>query len=205
MSENLKTRTASPVTERLIEAAEQLYGQYGLAGVSLRQICVAAGTGNNYAVQYHFGDADGLIRAVHTKRLVENDIHRAQLLLKAKTHDRLSVRDLIEVLYLPIIEPVDADGERRYARFLLALYGTPARMGYTSGLMHLMPAAQHAMELLHAAIPDLPPALLSERHRLVTLLILTSVLNPPKGSSDVATIANAFDMAVGALTARPSI
>ncbi len=204
MSESVNASAAASIADRLMEAAEQLYGRHGLAGVSLRQICSAAGTGNNYAVQYHFGDAEGLIRAVHAKRLAQNEIRRVQLLTKAKARNRLSVRDLVEVLYLPIIEPLDVHGERSYARFLLALYSAPTGMQYSIELVHLMPAAQHAMELLNAAIPEVPLALLSERRRFVTLLILMSVLNPNKGNSDAATITNAFDMAVGALTAHQS-
>ncbi len=203
MPRSLKARSAGSVVDRLIETAEQLYGQHGLTGVSLRQICTAAGAGNNNAVQYHFGDAAGLIRAIHTRRLVENEIRRAQLLAKAEARNRLSVRDLVEVLYLPIIEAVDTNGKRSYARFLFALHSAPTGVQYTINLMPLMPAAQRAMELLHDAISELPAAVLFERNRLIIFLILASILNPRKGSSDAATVANAFDMAVGALTALP--
>jgi len=46
-----------------------LFGERGSDGVSLRQISSAAGTANNYAVQYHFGDLLRLIRAITKKRM----------------------------------------------------------------------------------------------------------------------------------------
>jgi len=64
MPHNSQVRADISVPDRLIEAAEALYGRHGLEGVSLRQISFSAGTGNNYAVQYHFGGVAGLIRAI---------------------------------------------------------------------------------------------------------------------------------------------
>ena len=44
--------------------AEQLFGRVGVSNVSMRQIRLAAGQGNAAAVQYHFGDRDGTVRAI---------------------------------------------------------------------------------------------------------------------------------------------
>ena len=91
--------TNASVAERLIETAEDLYGRLGIEGVSLRQISTAAGTGNNYAVQYHFGDADGLIEAIHRERIPEVERSRARLLSAAKAAGRLKdVRTLMDIL-----------------------------------------------------------------------------------------------------------
>src|SRR3546814_15216738 len=58
----------------LVRAAERLFGEDGVSLVSLRQIAIAANQVNNFAVQYHFGDKDGLIQALFQRRLpyIEN-------------------------------------------------------------------------------------------------------------------------------------
>ena len=61
------------VRAALIDAAERLFAERGSDGVSLREITSAAGATNASAVQYHFGDRRGLVRAVLAKHEVEID------------------------------------------------------------------------------------------------------------------------------------
>jgi AcrR family transcriptional regulator len=199
-----RRRGRESVADRLIRQGELLYGQRGIEGVSLRQICEAAGSGNNYAVQYHFGSADGLIQAIHSKHVQANELRRADLFAQAKAEGRLSVHDLIRLLYLPIIENKDENGERTYARFLLALHSSPNGVHHTIDLLGILPVAREIMSVLQKD-SLVGRAMLSERNRLVTLMILSSLFNrrPPfdDASRDQACIENAFDMAVVMLTA----
>ena len=58
--------------EHLLDVAEQLLSTRGLDGVSLREIRIAAGQRNTSALQFHFGDREGLLRALserHRPRL----------------------------------------------------------------------------------------------------------------------------------------
>lgn len=50
--------------ERILDAAERLWSERGVAGVSMRQIRIAAGQANSSALQFHFGGRDGLLRAL---------------------------------------------------------------------------------------------------------------------------------------------
>ena len=201
-----KPQAEASAADRLIEAAELLYGEHGLDGVSLRQIGVAAGSGNNYAVQYHFGDAAGLIRAILERRTPELEVRRAQLLAKVKEDGRLGeTRALMDVLYRPLVEHVDDRGERTYARFILALNSSPSGLQHSIDQFRLMPISDHVLDLLHLTNPDLPRLLLRERQRLVAVMVLTSIFHryapyQPK-RFDPALIDNALDMATAAITA----
>jgi AcrR family transcriptional regulator len=206
MPHNPQVRADTPVADRLIEAAEALYGRHGVEGVSLRQISIAAGTGNNYAVQYHFGNTAGLIRAILMKRIPEIELKMARLLAKTKAEGRLSkTRALVELLFRPLFEHVNARGDRAHARFVLALLSLPAGAQHFIGLLNLMPIADHVFDLLNAANPDIPPQFLRERQRLITIMVLTSVFNRHspfnEDEFDTALIDNALDMANAALTA----
>ncbi|MDQ3108146.1 MAG: TetR/AcrR family transcriptional regulator [Actinomycetota bacterium] len=65
---------------RLITAAERLFAERGIDGVSLREINRASGARNAVAVQYHFDDRAGVVRAVVAK-------HRP--VVEALRHDAL--------------------------------------------------------------------------------------------------------------------
>ena len=206
MPRSSQVRSDISVADRLIEAAEALYGRHGLEGVSLRQLSTAAGTGNNYAVQYHFGDAAGLIRAILVKRVPEIELKMARQLAKTKGEGRLGeTRALVESLFRPLFEHVNSRGERAHARFILALLSSPDGAQHFTGLLNQMPIADHVFALLHAANPDIPPPFLRERQRLITILVLTSVFNRHapynEDEFDEALIDNALNMASAALTA----
>ena len=66
-------QSSDDTRERLIDAAESLFAEHGIGGVSLREINRAAGARNAVAVQYHFGDREGIIRWKHVE---ESPSHR---------------------------------------------------------------------------------------------------------------------------------
>jgi AcrR family transcriptional regulator len=199
------TRLDDSLADRLIDAAERLYATHGVGGASLRQISAEAGTANNFAVQYHFGDVSGLIRALLEKRMPEIERRRAALLAKAKAAGQLSdLRALNEVLYRPLIEHQGPDGERWFARFVLALFSASNGIAHAGGTEQLAPVSAHILDLQSAAAPDVPLALLRERHRLIVVMILMSVFNrlePLGHQHDAALIDNVLDMATAALSA----
>jgi AcrR family transcriptional regulator len=203
-----RNRSDASLADRLIDAAEELYAKNGISGVSFRQITVQAGTANNYAVQYHFVDQAGLVNAILEKRMPEIERRRAALLAKAKEAGGLGdLRVLNDVLYRPLIESTNSEGERWFALFVLALFTSPIGMSLAVGTERHAPVSAHILDLQSAAAPNLPPILLRERHRMVVAMVLMTVLNPHKASDnqlDEATLDNALDMATAALCAPVS-
>lgn len=63
------TTRGSRTRERLLDAAERLWGEHGVESVSLGQIREAAGQRNRSALQFHFGDRDGLRMALAQRHL----------------------------------------------------------------------------------------------------------------------------------------
>lgn len=104
--------------ERIILAAEALFAEHGLDGVSLRQISVAAGSGNNTAVQYHFGTKEQLIRAIFEFRLPH--LHERRILLAAQ-HRPADLRSWVECYVLPILEQGEQEGSH-YLGFVANLH-----------------------------------------------------------------------------------
>ena len=57
----------SKTRERMIAVAQELYANRGIDGVSLNQILTQAGQKNRNAMQYHFGNREGLLQAIVDK------------------------------------------------------------------------------------------------------------------------------------------
>lgn len=103
--------------QRLVTAAEQLFAERGIEGVSLREINAAAGMRNATALQYHFRDRYGLVRAVLLKHTPAVDAERHRLL---DDYERTGVDDL-RALAAALVRPSaaklrDPDGGRSYLR-----------------------------------------------------------------------------------------
>jgi AcrR family transcriptional regulator len=206
MASSSKKRSDASAPAKLIETAIRLYGQHGIDGVSLRQISKAAGSGNNYAIQYHFGSASGLIHAILEKNIPPLEAMRERMLAEAEQQGRLAdMRTIVDILYRPLADYVDERGERSYARFILALDNAPHGVRHIGGLSHLMPMSGRALDLLYATIPQIPPALVRERLRLITIMFLSSIFNrnPPfEGDNmDETLVDNVLGMATSALVA----
>lgn len=193
-------------SDRLLEAAEELFGRYGLDGVSLRQIGQAAGSGNNYAVQYHFGDVEGLARAILAKRIPEVGTRQIALLAQADSADGgASVRLLVAAFLLPLIEQRNSRDERAYARFIAALLMSPKGVDHCKALFELTSATAQILGRLHKALAHLPWPVLEERLRWMTILVCTSVSNRVapewRGNQDAAFVEDALDVAATGLAA----
>jgi AcrR family transcriptional regulator len=72
--------TADGTRARLITAAERLFAERGIDGVSLREINRASGAKNAVAVQYHFDDRAGVVRAILDKHRPAIEASRHALL-----------------------------------------------------------------------------------------------------------------------------
>ncbi len=88
-----------------MDAAEQLFGSRGVNAVSLREIRLAAGARNTTAVQFHFGDRDGLLQALVDRHMPEIAAIQQVLYDRMIAEDRAGdPRSLVDVLARPSAE-----------------------------------------------------------------------------------------------------
>jgi AcrR family transcriptional regulator len=120
---------ASPTgatTDRLVSAAEHLFAVHGIDGVSLREINRAAGARNASALQYHFGDRDGLLRAVMVKHGREVEARRHAMLDAYEADGATDVRALAGALVRPLAAKLtDPDGGPQYLQIMADLMNRP--------------------------------------------------------------------------------
>lgn len=115
---------AGTARERIIEAAERLFAQRGIAAVSLREISAAANQRNTSAVQYHFGSKHGLIEAIHVYRLQAINERRLALLAELDGDGRAAdLRSLAGAMIYPVVESLRAGS--CYVRFAAQALADP--------------------------------------------------------------------------------
>ena len=113
---------------QLLLAAERLFAEHGLAGISLRQISIEAGSSNNSAIQYHFGSKDDLLRAIFAYRL--GDLMQRRALLRARANPD-DFGSSCEAHILPLIELAESP-DSSYVSFIEQLQ----RVGAVEVLLH---------------------------------------------------------------------
>jgi AcrR family transcriptional regulator len=146
--------------EQLVLTGERLFAQFGLDGVSLRQIATEAGAGNNSAVRYHFGSKDALAEAILLYRLPRLSWRRKRLTAGVRAGD---LRAVLEAHLLPVAEQAEQE-DSYYLMFLEQLQ----RVGTDRHPFHRLSAAyraEHEAFIARVAglLDHLQPALASIR------------------------------------------
>jgi len=182
----------------ILEAAERLFGSHGLESVSLRQIAAAAGGANPAAVQYHFGDKAGLLRAMFEHRVPQLDARRGELLTAATIRGAIGDPGaLLEVLLRPIAEMRDAEGRLSYASLLLALRRTALEVDPRHHPFDLGAVTRHVVDLLQVATGDWPLTWRSRRLFMAGTCFLDAVVDLDRQHAAGADLDIAFETVVG--------
>lgn len=107
-----ETRTEQIDTrESLLDAAESLFSEHGIAASSLRMITQQAGA-NLAAVHYHFGSKEGLVRAVFSRRIRPLNEERLRRLAACDTAAEDAVEQVLRAFLAPLLERARETPER---------------------------------------------------------------------------------------------
>jgi AcrR family transcriptional regulator len=148
----------------MIDAAERLVAEHGLAAMSLREVQKAAGQRNKSAAQYHFGSRTGLIEAIVASRMGPiNEVRFERLAAVDAAPGAPALRDLAAVMVEPLAEATLRPGSC-WARFLRQSYADPevsdevaraaSGRGFWATRERLVEAASHLPEALRARRVD---------------------------------------------------
>ena len=139
----------------MINAAEQVVAERGLAALTVQAVQMAAGQKNKSAVQYHFGGRQGLVDAVVATRMAPANERRTSMLLALG--EGATTRELVEVLVVPLVESVFSRQPSYWARFLVQAIGDPAT-GLASLAVVDDRALRAAQSRLEARLTNLAPS-----------------------------------------------
>ena len=191
----------------LLRTAERLFAERGLAGVSLRQIAVAAGQRNPAVVQYHFGSKDDLLKAIIESRTEVLDARRFELISGPRLSGLEEMRRIVRAILLPLVE---LGSDTHYVRFLANLAASPRELAEAfSKIDDRHARGRHLVESsMDVALAEMPRPIRDLRTSMVTRLVLDTlaVRNDGRGIEDDGLtderfIVNLVEAAVGLLVA----
>ena len=205
--------------ELLIETAERLFGQRGFDGVSLREIATEAGQSNANVVQYHYGDKAGLISAILEDRVARIETVRTIQIAMLDKGAAPSPRQLLKILWLPLMSVTDESGEHSFCRFMLQYMLHPKLTNHPLAHVYSFPfdvattqqnklaSGQKAVQSLFTLYADLPKELIYKRIATLATMFLANVVEHDNNRAQQAdhnepyNIEPIIDMAVAALSA----
>jgi AcrR family transcriptional regulator len=157
----------------LVLAAERLFAEKGLGGVSVKEITRAAGARNESALHYHFGGLDALIKEVFASRY--RDIEQARFARLAElSADKkgVGIEAVLEASIAPFMAACLHEDGRLYARFCMQL-ATDPRFDIADLIGEIgMPSLGMMRSLVIDCLWGIPNGVLATRMRRAFLISL---------------------------------
>lgn len=153
---------------RLLAAAEQLFAERGVDAVSLREINRLAGARNAVALQYHFTDRAGVVRAILAKHDVDVDARRHAMLDQYEADGRPDLRLLAAALVRPFAAKLaDPDGGPEFLQIHAEALNRP--VGLTTD------DPRHSIQRWRTMVEPLLQPDAARLHRRYTAILHTAV------------------------------
>lgn len=170
---------ASVGREGIIITAERLFGEFGIGNVSLRQIAIAAGLANHFAVQYHFKDRETLVRAILELRLplVDNK-RRLQLEIIIATGKEYSIRHLFDCICRPILDISEECGNSNLASLIFQVTRTPMYRDIRDELATFTPVSYEITRMIERCFVDIDRNVYWYRYVTAFSIVLDSIVDP---------------------------
>ena len=143
---------------RIMRAAEALFAEKGVDGVSLQQIGRAANERHRSAVRYHFEDRLGLLRAILARHAEPIAAERSRLIDAIESQQAQSdLRRVAEAWVLPIVQAAEnSDGGMHFVRISAELIGHPNWSHFYFSRVEDLVASRRLMDLVAEAGPEVP-------------------------------------------------
>jgi AcrR family transcriptional regulator len=144
--------------ERLLNIAEQRFGEGGYEGTSLRAITVAAAA-NIAAVNYHFGSKEALLRAAVARAMAPVNTERRRRLDQLEAKGEPNAEQLIRAFIEPGLDLVLRRGERGpvVARFIGRVAFDPSQRIRELYAAESDPVEARYLAALQLALPTAAP------------------------------------------------
>jgi AcrR family transcriptional regulator len=191
-----------------------LFARHGVDAVTIQQIVAAAGQRNNAALHYHFGTKEELIRELVVDGAAVLDERRQGMLREIDARGGpSSVREVLLVLVMPVIELGNDERWRGYIRFTSSLQASD-RKTLRAALNNRWNAGYVACFAHLKRMLPLPAALVEQRLSIFSIYA-NAILSAREAAAETRntknglwdqrfTIDNILDTLEAAITCPPS-
>lgn len=164
----------TPSREAITRVADRMFAEHGADEVSLRQIVLESGQRNMSAVQYHFGNREGLLEAVFERRMTKLGDARAECLAEI---DRNGEGDNVRALVVAAVTPLanyvrNAPAGSDYARFAARM--TPRVDFASDSKKDIGSANREIIVRLRRALHHVPPQVAADRVDLAMNMLVSA-------------------------------
>ncbi|MCZ2526133.1 TetR family transcriptional regulator [Streptomyces sp. NPDC059506] len=154
----------------LLDAAERLFAQSGIAQVSDRKVAEAAGNTNHSAVGYYFGGRGGLLRAMVERHLVGLEEPRRAMFERSD-----SLLGDVRSLVVPVTDALaELPNPSWRARFLSQALHDPFAVPLIREAEEFAPTAALITRSVMSRLDHLDPKIVSGRARLMMRIVSTA-------------------------------
>lgn len=161
---------ASTARTALLDAAEHLFADEGIATVSDRRIAEAAGNTNHSAVGYYFGGRRGLLEALVSRHLIALEEPRREMFAEST-----SLLGDVRSLVLPATNALAAlPRPSRRARFVRLATSDPTTLPLWHEAQAAAPTAGAITRSLVTRLSHLQPGVVAGRAALMTYIVTTA-------------------------------
>ncbi|MBB3048267.1 AcrR family transcriptional regulator [Litorivivens lipolytica] len=157
---NKHQQNSQATRDRLIEAAEQLFGSRSIDAVSISEITAAAGQKNRNALQYHFKNRSGLLQAIVEKHAHHVAILREDYFQRAEAGEWRAAEAAARCLIMPLVDYVrDTPKAVNFVKIVSQLSALNKIQGNSENALGIQfPAIPRLRELLVEAMTHLSRA-----------------------------------------------
>jgi len=193
----------------LMRAAETLVARDGIENLSKKAIVAIANQKNESALQYHFKNLTGLLRAVHAQRGEQIQAKRAANLAKTL---KISPDPSLRALYILLVEPTFllARADVEFRRYVKA-FGHELAISESSALEQVAASGHSCGGFLRKALPNLSDGDFRRRMEATIRLCSASMYhqarqkNAFRGHQSDLFLHHLIDALVGLLSAPVSV
>ncbi|MET7705243.1 TetR family transcriptional regulator [Micromonospora sp. NPDC005413] len=163
-------RRSEAARTALLDAAERLFAESGVAEISDRRVAEAAGNTNHSAVRYYFGGREGLLKA-----LIARHVHDVAQQREVMPPPEDSVLGDIRGLVAPSMQVLDKLPRPSWrARFLDHVLHNPATRPIVWEAQDTTPQALELRASLASRLRHLDPDVVAGRALLITRIVSTA-------------------------------
>ncbi len=161
----------------ILDAAEALFSERGVDGVSLRLLTKEAGV-NLASVHYHFGSKEAVVRAVFQRRVRPVNAERIGMLDRAEACADLRVEEVLESLYAPALALArEPRAGRRFLRLCARFYSEPVQYLEADFEREYGEVLVRFESAFRRALPSLSPADLRRRMHFALGVMVHTMLD----------------------------
>ena len=191
----------------ILDAAELLFSENGVEGVSLRELTREAGV-NLASVHYHFGSKEGVAQAAFCRRARPINAERLALLDEIERDGDPDVEGILTALYAPAIRQAQSPVHgRRFLRLCARFYSEPGEYIKSAFEEEFSIVIERFEGALHRALPGLSRPDLRRRMHFAMGVMVHTMLDSSRtrqwteGACDPSDTAGTLEAMVGFVAA----